>query len=241
VQCHGHAHSYNTAVVMTEWWRMAEANNFAVVFALGRRCEHHWKCGCLQWSSNGPEQQSEVDFFKQMLQGIGENYNIDKTRIYATGHSNGAGMAGVLAEKMDDVFAAAVAIGGGGSYRKIEDMPKFNGRYIPYWRVVGEYDMGNQRTFDKGTSSYLDIMQRCVANNIDFVNGKVTDLNKGASKLKTYYGGKGNDVPLAQFSIMGKMCHSYVPQYTQMVWNEFFSKYSRGADGATYYLGNPVV
>jgi poly(3-hydroxybutyrate) depolymerase len=239
VSSHGHAHSFNVDVNMTEWWRVAEANNLAVVFAAGRRCARHYKAGCFEWITSGEKLQSELDFYKHVLKSVTETYNIDKTRIYATGHSNGARMTGVLAERMSDVFAAAAPVGGGGSYQTLEEMPKFNGRYIPYWRIVGEFDVGDQRTFDKGTSSYRDIMQRCLANNIDPVNGKVTDLDKGTYTLKTYYGGKDN-VPLAQFSIMDKFCHCYEPQYSQMVWNEFFSKYSRGADGTTYYLGNPV-
>ncbi len=48
----------------------------------------------------------DIAFFKALLDELERRYNVDKSRIYLTGHSNGAGMTFRLGAEMADRFAA---------------------------------------------------------------------------------------------------------------------------------------
>jgi|GEM_PF-273420 hypothetical protein len=54
----------------------------------------------------------DLEFVQQIIEEIDKDYLIDRQRIYATGFSNGGGMATVLACHMPDTFAAIVSIAG---------------------------------------------------------------------------------------------------------------------------------
>jgi polyhydroxybutyrate depolymerase len=52
----------------------------------------------------------DVTFTDDLLASLNVTYNIDRSRIYATGMSNGGGFAGKLACRRPDVFAAVAAV-----------------------------------------------------------------------------------------------------------------------------------
>ena len=52
------------------------------------------------------------------------------------------------------------------------------------------------------------------------------------------YNGSPLDISLVQVMINENFHHSYVPQYAWLAWDEFFSLYSRDANGTLYYCGN---
>lgn len=54
----------------------------------------------------------DVKFFKEMIQHISEEFKIDRTRIYATGISNGAMMCFTLGCRLSESFAAIAAVAG---------------------------------------------------------------------------------------------------------------------------------
>ena len=54
----------------------------------------------------------DVSYFRQMLSDVKQQYAIDNSRLYATGHSNGSCMTWMLAMHEADQFAAIAPIGG---------------------------------------------------------------------------------------------------------------------------------
>ena len=47
--------------------------------------------------------------------------------------------------------------------------------------------------------------------------------------------------PMVQFLSNHNFHLAYTPQYSWMLWDEFFSDFSRGEDGTLYYRGTPAV
>jgi len=56
----------------------------------------------------GTSNDRDLHFFDTMLKSMQENYKVDDKRIYATGHSNGAGFTLLLWETRGDILAAVV-------------------------------------------------------------------------------------------------------------------------------------
>ena len=56
---------------------------------------------------------------------------------------------------------------------------------------------------------------------------------------KSFVGGQG--VPLVQYTVVKDTPHVYLQEESTAIWNEFFSRYSRGTDGTLYYQGAAVT
>ena len=46
----------------------------------------------------------------------------------------------------------------------------------------------------------------------------------------------GGNAPLVKYTVVKDTPHVYLQEESVAIWNEFFSRYSRGADGTLYYL-----
>src|SRR5688572_17261916 len=72
-----------------------------------------WNNGDLQTvACPGQTFKDDVKFFRMMVDTIGKTVNIDESRIYVSGFSNGGVMAAKLAVEASDILAAAAAAAG---------------------------------------------------------------------------------------------------------------------------------
>ena len=88
----------------SQWNKVAEAQGFIVVYPSGAAGD-----GPRVWSMDGwrhPSQMPDVRFISELIDTLEASYNIDPTRIYANGLSNGGGMSFVLSCAMSNRIAA---------------------------------------------------------------------------------------------------------------------------------------
>lgn len=83
---------------LSEWNELAEREGFIVVYPSGLR--RVWRVG------RGPAMKRDVRFISDLIDKLQAEYNIDPTRIYANGISNGGAMSFVLSCMMSDRLAA---------------------------------------------------------------------------------------------------------------------------------------
>lgn len=103
-----HCHTGTAAGFLsyTDWIQKAKDENFIGVFPNGL---HHpigtaWNAGnSFEWMTQGTD---DVGFISTLIDTMIKNYDIDTTRIYATGHSNGSMMSYRLAADLSDRIAA---------------------------------------------------------------------------------------------------------------------------------------
>ena len=81
---------------LSGWNRLADEHGFIVVYPSGRGVPRVWHLGLMQ----------DVRFISELIDSLEAAYNIDSTRIYADGLSNGGGMAFVLSCTLSDRIAA---------------------------------------------------------------------------------------------------------------------------------------
>jgi len=86
---------------------LADAEGFAVVWPQGRFDSWNggWCCG-----QAASEQVRDVAFLRTLVEAVAAEVAVDRTRVYATGLSNGGAMTQRLACEAADVFAAAAAM-----------------------------------------------------------------------------------------------------------------------------------
>lgn len=92
---------------LSQWSRTADENGFIVVYPAGTGT------GPKTWFMEGaqtPSRMPDVRFISELIDKLEATYNIDPTRIYADGLSNGGGMAFALSCTMPHRIAAVGAV-----------------------------------------------------------------------------------------------------------------------------------
>jgi polyhydroxybutyrate depolymerase len=87
---------------ISQWNRVADEHGFIVVYPSGIWLARHrsWRAG------QGADHMRDVRFLSELIDTLKAAYNIDSTRVYADGVSNGAGMAFKLSCTLSDRIAA---------------------------------------------------------------------------------------------------------------------------------------
>lgn len=92
---------------ISQWSEVAEREGLIVVYPSGRK-----GVGPRIWRANGsPGMSIDVKFISELIDTLSAAYNIDSTRIYADGLSNGGGMAFVLSCTLSHRIAAVGLVG----------------------------------------------------------------------------------------------------------------------------------
>jgi len=92
---------------LTQWNKAADEHGFIVVYPAGTGT------GLKTWFMDGartPSRMPDVKFISELIDTLEATYNIDPTRIYANGMSNGGGMAFVLSCTLSHRIAAIGAV-----------------------------------------------------------------------------------------------------------------------------------
>ena len=100
----------SSSMAVSQWNQVADEHGFIVVYPEGTGY------GPKSWEMAGsetPSRMPDVVFISELIDKLESSYNIDKTRIYANGMSNGGGMAFVLSCTLSDRIAAVGMVSAG--------------------------------------------------------------------------------------------------------------------------------
>lgn len=89
------------------------------------------------WNSTG-EANEDLDFFKAIIEEVAQSYDIDRTRIYCCGFSNGGMMTYSNVSSASDIFAAYASISG----FQLNEFHQRNTGYrpVPFLHIHGKSD-----------------------------------------------------------------------------------------------------
>ena len=94
----------------TQWNSAADKNGFIVVYPGGTDPLHLGPKAWFMDGSRSPSTMPDVRFISELIDTLEAQYNIDPTRIYANGLSNGGGMAFALSCTLSHRIAAIGAV-----------------------------------------------------------------------------------------------------------------------------------
>jgi polyhydroxybutyrate depolymerase len=95
---------------ISRWNDLADRHGFIVVYPAGTGFPRRWRT-----SGHGQtpaEAMQDVTFIADLIDALAGRYNVDRTRIYANGLSNGGGMSYLLACRLADRIAAVGSVAG---------------------------------------------------------------------------------------------------------------------------------
>ncbi|MBR3796841.1 MAG: dienelactone hydrolase family protein [Clostridia bacterium] len=238
---HGYTASMESMVEESRWWEIAEKEGFIVLFPQGyvRDIAMMGNVPCAMWMGAAFKQLvpeldalTDVKCLNTILDMTEAAYNVDKTRVYITGHSNGSMMTLSLAAENAERFAAIGPIAGFGQGAFTSTAN------IPTWLMCGEFET-SMASLVEGGSSVAQLQVINAQNGIDEARVAASEQYDGQWKTMTFTDESG--VPMTKFTVIGRTSHIYMPENAERLWYDFFVNYTRGEDGTLYYQGNPVT
>lgn len=234
---HGYTASMYAIAEESRWYDVAEENGFIVVFAqgmvrpadvMGNIPTAMWLGGAFsQLAGADVDPDVDINFLDTLLDRMEADFNIDASRIYATGHSNGSMMTWALASRFTDRLAAIAPIGAmNAPSEQITD-----GTLIPAWGILGEYD--GDPSLVAGNNNVQTIQSWNEVNRVNEATVEDSTDYDGWFVTKTFSNDAG--IPLFRYTEVKHTPHVYLQEESISIWEDFFTKYSRGADGTLYY------
>jgi len=235
---HGYTGTGDSFAEESDWNAVADRCGFIVAYPTAypyaRTDEGLCKCPVPAWNCGiypRADNLNDVAFIKEMLRIIKDNYPVDEKRFFVTGHSNGSRMTQKLMREFP-VFAAYAPSGATetGTDGKPFCIPTPGVR--PVWCFMGEYDYGDAARMDEDSETYKTIQYFCEVNGGDFRNGSWYD----SLPYHNFVAYDRNHVPVVRFTEIKGQPHTYTPEMSWMIWNEFFSHFHR-ENGISVYSG----
>jgi len=110
ISLHGFAEWPAHQMQISHWNDLAKQYGFIVVYPCGTQIPLRWRI--YGFSDNDTDLMEDVTFISDLINKLETEFNLDRTRIYVNGLSNGGGMAITLSCKLPERIAAVGSVSG---------------------------------------------------------------------------------------------------------------------------------
>ena len=230
---HGRGQTGLVAMRQGGWWNCGERKNFITVCPTGSLSGREkgqipfvvWKTGMPIWSDRTWQKddhcETENRFIRQMLGELTREYNIDKSRMYICGQSNGGRMTQMMAEKGADLFAAAASTGAPSVVAQTS---------LPLFICGGEYDLvpANLTEDDQIADERIAdaLRKRLQARGIDYEKRGL--FRSGIFTNMVWSDEQG--IPVCRFCSVRHQAHSWRQNMASTIWDEWFCRFTRNPE-----------
>ena len=152
---HGYGSSAMRHLNYTNYFPLADSNNFIVIYPQGATTatlSTHWNVG--GWTSKSTI--DDLDFVETIIGLIKDKIQIDETRIYSSGMSNGGYMGYHLACNLSNKFAAIVSVTGSMTNDTYNDCNPTHP--TPILQIHGLLDFVVPNDWNSGSKSIPDVI-----------------------------------------------------------------------------------
>jgi poly(3-hydroxybutyrate) depolymerase len=220
-ELHGVNNDPRVLAEQTGFWQVADKYGFIVITPQAAPISPPLTCN--RWNQNGdPAMSNDEAFLLDLLADLSSKYNIDPSRVYMTGFSNGGAMTIRMSLLHAEKFAAAVSYAAGKTEQATYDAAKAMKSKMPLWIFRGELD-GNGAN-DTTVLDYWKARHQ--------INGPPTRESVPSLYL-TYHTDIYRSGSLeVRRTWVTEMAHTTTVEESWMIWEQFLSRYSRNADGS---------
>ena len=181
---HGYGSTALGHLYYSDWRDLSNEHGFILIYPQGLALEY----GGYHWNPDPPSSDNksfsnDLGFVDKLIKKVSSKYFVDPSRIYATGFSNGAGMAYGLARHRSDLIAAVAPVSGLASTKHLSTtsgvspvgLISFNGTddwerplsgipgYLAsvvdlseYWSAINHSEHHRLETFNQGSRRPVD-------------------------------------------------------------------------------------
>jgi len=245
-------HGYNSTANGQMWYgdfrSIADTAGFIIVHPMGTKDSSGITHFNVEWGGSSTD---DVGFSAALLDSIASEYNIDSTRVYSTGMSNGGYMSYYLACQLSEKFAAIASVTGSMTPLQYNNCDPQHP--TPILHIHGTSDNTVPYNGDSWTESIDDVLQYWINYNNCNTTAMTTSLldidsTDGSTVEHIIYDGGSNGVAIDHFKVIGG-AHTwpgtalggagtnYDMDASTEIW-KFFLKYNiNGLIGTTTGLG----
>lgn len=218
----------------TDWWQVADDYGFMVVMP----SEQFNTAVDLTWNITGYQQGSDTAtaddaaFLKSIMKEVSANYPIDASRQYMTGQSFGSMWTNWCALYNDEPFAAFGSTSGLISFEIDDSAGK---TLVPVWQYCGEHDIyKSDYTVDatEGFNLKATVEYFLKRNGLGGIGDETITKD---DRYTTSTWKDANGVPMYVLTVTGGRNHNCIPAEPRMIWEKWFSKWSKDANGKRVY------
>lgn len=200
------------------------------------------------WNTGNPGEKRPADFIflDYLYKWLTSHYNIDTSRVYASGQSSGGMMSWSCAAYRPDYFAAVAPISARVFNIEAEPNDPVEGSIVPIMSNLGTKDGAFPGTYSteegKKMINYWSNRYHLIEkwDNYTYMDGG-RNCSFKEDNIVHYVFKTQTGIPLLHcMEIIGKT-HAIMPSECEYVWNEWFTKFSKDVtSGKLYYEGNEV-
>ncbi|MFC2110920.1 PHB depolymerase family esterase [Bacteroidota bacterium] len=201
---HGHGDTAANIMSYTNFHLIADTANFIVIYPQGTLFQgnSHWNVASWSAGSN----VDDVGFINSLLDSISNAYNIDSTRVYCTGMSNGGFMSFLLACQLSDKIAAIASVAGSMSMQTQNACNPLHP--TPVLQIHGDADNSIPYNGNTWSKSINDMLQYWINHNncnASPTTIAVPDINQfdGSTAEYIIYDGGDNGTTVEHFKVIG--------------------------------------
>lgn len=228
---HGNFETGEDMIVRSQWHKTAAEHNCIVLYP---SCLY--KTGIRHIWQILPE---ETCFMRTLVERVRDLYPVDRSRIYATGFSNGSGMVQNLIIRCADLFAAAV-LGAPAYYEK-----EVYGPLQEIHEAAALYSYGTEDEALERNNLTPDLYDKPALNRMrhwgklyGFTQDSYELTQRGAAAVYTYR--SLNHIPVCHWIIVEGKHHDYTAEEVPLYY-EYLRHFTRGPEGGLYYDGIRVI
>lgn len=230
VAFHGGGGSGEEFGTRTAWYKVAEEKGFICVFPTGSR--RYVSIQANNFTPRSGWSAADLPFFKAMYDFLLENYPVDATRVYTTGQSQGSMMSQEVVGAYPELLAAATACSTFTDFAAAEvTNPDVK---LPMMWSIGMKDKYGPYSEERD-AEIMGLMEYWIARNGAERKFTYTDGNNLIYEYLT-----GDGIPMMRFQWVQEKVHANIPTECYDFY-AFMAQWSRGADGALYYMGVQVT
>lgn len=179
-----------------------------------------------EWASS----PDDDGFLLALINRLKTEYNINPNRVYMTGHSNGASMTNTFAFAHADVLAAIAPSQGAWMTSACLPIdpnstahPRPN-RRLPFYFIRDETEVGSPTACAPRDITDFQMRDWWVQHNGVNPTAQILNQTDGTYNYRTeVYAGAAE----VRFTVVLNRNHPYYVQYTDKIWDEFFSRFVR--------------
>lgn len=193
-----------------------------------------------------PDYPSDMIFLDHLYRWILEHYDVDLSRIYACGQSSGGMMTWACAAYRSDYFAAVAPVSAKDVNKMEEPLPFIKGSKVPIMASMGTEDKIFPGAFSTEEAKNL-IDYFADLYNLDKRWSDYTFMNGGESctwkegLFANYLFKNSQGFPMLRMVEADTKTHAIWPSECRMIWEEWFSKFTKNPETKVlYYEGQEV-
>ena len=229
---HGGSMDARSQMYLSDMRRLADQENFILVYPQGTRLkggDTHWNT--MVTSVGNKSDSDDIGFIDSMLDTIALTYNIDSSRVYATGYSNGAGFTFTLACNLGEKIAAIAPVSGLIATSTLESCVLSSKISLKGFHGTDDFE----RPYG-GIQEYLESVETLMsywADSYGLETFSETNLNTNNNRSFThrFYNSEDEEIEISYFTIAGGQ-HDWFDikiddhNLNQLIW-QFMSRFKK--------------